>query len=547
MSVCLQKVRIDGKTVQLFDDDGKVTGYSFSQDKYYPDPLDQLPKDFVAVKYIKTEEEIEEEIDDITSYQTKDVPSRNLEASSLRRFGVKTGLSEADGESVTTLHFPITKDSTLVGYKNKLLAPKRNWNTGVAKGIDLFGWKQAIDAGSPKLFITEGEADAVAAYQMLKQNSAGTKWSHLEPSIVSITNGAGGAKNQLVAKQAEIFKHFQEVVLLFDMDEPGQQAAEAVVKVLPHTTVATLPRNDANECLIENRIRGFCRAVLFNSSKPKNTRLIKGSSLSVAAKTPPVWGLSYPWSGLTSKTKGIRRGEIIIIGAGVAMGKSILLSALAADMIVEHNNPVLIVKAEEAAVKTYQELVAQVASRRFNDPSLKFDEEAYDLADAKIKDKAIIVDSYQFIDFDTLKVDINDAIVNEGVKDIYIDPLTCLVNDMSASEANELLNKAMAELAAIAKDMDVTFYMFSHLNNPKSGAPHEEGGAVHVNQLTNSRGMMRSAHMILGLEGNKSPDLPEDERNMRQLVLLKDREHGQTGRINLWWSKTSGKFEEIAG
>jgi len=331
------------------------------------------------------------------------------------------------------------------------------------------------------------------------------------------------------------------------MDEVGQTEAHEVVKVLPNTTIASLPLKDANECLIGGRSRTCANAVLFNSSKPKNTRLIRGSSLSEAAKTPAKWGLSYPWSGLTDKTKGIRRGEIIIIGAGVAMGKSILLSALAADMIVEHNNPVLIIKAEEAAVKTYQELVAQVASKRFNDPSVTFDEGAYDLADAQIKDKAIIVDSYQFIDFDTLKVDINDAIINEGVQDIYIDPLTCLVNDMTSSEANELLNKAMAELASIAKDMDVTFYLFSHLNNPKSGPPHEEGGAVHVNQLTNSRGMMRSAHMILGLEGNKSPDLDEDERNMRQLVLLKDREHGQTGRINLWWSKATGKFEEIQG
>ena len=72
-------------------------------------------------------------------------------------------------------------------------------------------------------------------------------------------------------------------------------------------------------------------------------------------------------------------------------------------------------------------------------PDIEFDEEAYDKWEPLIGDKAIILDSYQFVDWDTLKGDIKYAVVTDGVKDIIIDPITALTNQASASEANEML------------------------------------------------------------------------------------------------------------
>lgn len=547
MTVWYGKVEIDGHTVQLASDKegGHITGYSFSQGKYYGDPLSLLPPDYKPTTMSKSPEEVAQELEDIATYMTVDVPSRSLKKEYLEYFDVKTGVDRSDGETVTTLHFPFKKGSAIVGYETKLLSPKKFWRVGETKECDMFGWDRAISSGSPKLFITEGPVDTVSLFQILKDKAKGTKWAANNPAVVSIPHGTGSAKAAISKHILEINSYFSEIVLVFDGDEAGVKAVDEVSRVVPSAKSAVLPLNDVNECLMEGRSLACANSVLFKASKKKNTRLIRGSELSERAKVPAEWGISWPWEELTQLTKGIRRGEIIIVGAGVSMGKSILLSAFASDMIVTHDNPVLIVKAEEAAVKTYQELVAQVAERRFNDPSIEFDGDAYDAADKQIKDKAIIVDSYQFIDFEILKGDIVHAITEDGVKDIYIDPLTCLVNDMSSSEANELLNKAMAELAAMALDYGVTFYLFSHLNNPKTGPPHEEGGAVHVNQLTNSRGMMRSAHLIFGLEGDKSPELPEEMRNTRFIVLLKDREHGVTGKLQLFWDKLSGKFKEV--
>ena len=49
---------------------------------------------------------------------------------------------------------------------------------------------------------------------------------------------------------------------------------------------------------------------------------------------------------------------------------------------------------------------------------------------------------------------------------------------------------------------------------------------------------------MIGVEGDKSPDLTKEEKNMRDLVLLEDREFGQTGRFPIYWDYKTGLFNE---
>jgi hypothetical protein len=49
----------------------------------------------------------------------------------------------------------------------------------------------------------------------------------------------------------------------------------------------------------------------------------------------------------------------------------------------------------------------------------------------------------------------------------------------------------------------------------------------------------------MGLEGNKDPDLPEESRNVRRLVLLEDREFGEVGVVRLYWDHNTQLFNEL--
>ena len=540
-SKCIEKIG----SIQIFlQDDGTYDGYDFATGKFIANPYHDKPVGYKPVAFIKSKEDIEKEIADVDDFQCVALPDRKLRKESLEHYGIKIGVSEEDGTTPTTHYYPYTKGGVACGYKVRLIADKRMWSIGDLKGCDLFGWEQAVAAGGKKLFITEGELDAVSLYQIFKDHNKGGPYADFNPSIVSLAHGSGSAVKDLVKFLPEIRKTFKEIVLVFDMDEPGKKAAEDVVKQIPDVLIATLPSKDANQCLIDGRSKACYNAVQFNAQKPKNTRLVSGNELHEVSKEAPVYGVSWPWKHITEATRGIRLGETIYIGAGQKQGKSEVVNTLAAHCIKEHGWKVFLIKPEESNRKTYKLVAGKLTGKFFHDPTKPFDEVAYDRAGDILNDHLYMLNLYQHVGWDSLKVDIRQA-AQEGCKAIIIDPITNLTNGMEAAQANVKLQEIAQELSAMALDLNVVIFIFCHLRNPDNGQPHERGGEVLSSQFAGSRAMARSCNLMLGLEGNRDPNLDPEARNLRTLVLLEDREFGETGRFGLFWDKATGLFNEI--
>lgn len=538
---CVEKIG----SIQVFQkQDGTYDAYDFATGEFIPDPYKDKPVGYKPVAFVKTPEEIQAELDEVAGYQTVALPERKLKKESLEHFGIKIGVSEQDGVTPMIHYYPYYKDGKLIGYKVRVIENKKMWSIGSIKGCDLFGWEQAVAAGGKKLFITEGELDAVALYQIFKDHNRGTAYADFNPSIVSVPNGSSAAAKDIIRLLPEIRKVFKEIIVVFDMDDPGKKAAEEVVKAIPDAMVATLPSKDANQCLMDGRSKACYNAVQFNAQKPKNTRLVNASDLHEEAKEPPKYGVSWPWKGVTEATRGLRKGETIYIGAGQKQGKSEVVNTLAAHCIREHGWKVLLCKPEEANKKTYKLVLGKLAGKFFHDPTKPFDADAYDEAGAIVKDKLMLLNLYQHVGWDTLKGDIRAAAA-EGCEAVFIDPITNLTNGMSAADANTKLQEIAQELAAMALDLSIVIFIFCHLRNPDAGPPHERGGEVLSSQFAGSRAMARSCNLMLGLEGNRDPNLSAEERNMRTLVLLEDREYGESGRFPLYWDNRTGLFNEI--
>lgn len=552
MGKCVEKLphRTDkcnsNNGLQVFlNKNGTYDGFCFACGTVVDDPYADKPKGYKPEIQIKTPEEIEKEIQEIRDeYRSLDLPDRSLKKRSLEYFGVRTGVSETDGVTPVSHYYPYTKDGIVVGYKVRIVNGKRFYGIGNQKDVELFGWNKAVLTGAKRLFITEGELDAVALYQIFKEKAAGTQYEKYEPAIVSLPHGSGGAAKDIARFANEIRKHFKEVALVFDNDVAGKEAVQEVCKILPEAIVVTLPAKDANECLIQGRAAAAYNAAVFNAQKPKNTRLVQGSDLHSSAKEPPKYGVSWPWKHITEATRGIRLGETIYIGAGQKQGKSEIVNTLAAHFIKVHGWKVFLVKPEEANNKTYKLVAGKLAGKFFHDPTKEFDEAAYDKAGEIISDKLTMLNIYQHVGWETLKADIRSA-ASEGCKAIIIDPITNLTNGMEAATANVKLQEIAQELSAMALDLNVVIFIFCHLRNPDSGPPHERGGEVLSSQFAGSRAMARSCNLMLGLEGNRDPNLNAEERNIRTLVLLEDREFGETGRYKLYWDKSTGLFNEI--
>lgn len=532
--------------LQVFEEDGSLTGYCFSCGTYVHDPLGvgktiyDIPK---KQRLTKTKEEIQTELDEIASCSSIDLPERRLRAKALAYYGIKVGMSQQDGETPTFHYYPYTKDGELTAYKVRHIETKRMWSVGDQKDVDLFGWEQAIATGAKRLIITEGELDAAALKTILQLY---TKEAYIDymPAVCSLPHGSGAAGRDLAKLMPKIRKHFKELSFCFDHDAAGDKAIEDSCKIAPDATVITLPGKDANECLIEGKGKAAFAATQFNAAKPKNTSLVFGEDLHEEAREQAKYGeLTWPWEHLQDTTRGIRYGETIYIGAGVKMGKSELLNALGAHFIKKHSVQVFMAKPEEANKKTYKLLAGKMEGNVFHDPKVEFDYDAYDRAGKMMEGKLCMVNLFQHLGWQTLEADIYSA-VSWGAKVVFIDPITNLTNGLEASVANIRLQEYAQKLAAMALDLNVVIFIFCHLKAPTQGNDHEHGGSVLSSQFAGSRAMMRSCNLMIGLEGDKSPDLSIEEKNMRSLVLLEDREFGQTGHYPIYWDVNTSLFNE---
>ncbi len=533
--------------LQVFErEDGTVDGYCYSCNKYIRHPFDEekkadeIPK---KMRITKTKEEIDEEIKFISSLGCMDLVDRRLRKENLEYYGIKIGVSEEDGKTPAFHHYPYTNDGELVSYKTRFIETKSMWSVGDQSNVDLFGWEQAIKSGAKRLIIVEGECDAPAMKFIIDHHTP-DKYVDFKPAVCSLPHGAAAAGKDIARLLPKIRKYFKEISLAFDQDDAGQRATDDVCKIIPDATIIPLPAKDANDCIIKGVTKAAWQALQFNAQKNKNSRLVFGEELHEAAKEQAQWGVSWPWDGITQMTRGIRTGETIYIGAGQKMGKSELVNQIGTHLIKEHGWKIMVAKPEEANKKTYKLMAGKMAGKIFHDPKVQFDFDAYDRAGEMLNGKLVMVDIYQHLGWETLKADIY-AGAAWGAKAIFIDPITNLTNGMSAADANVKLQEIAQELAAIAKDLDIVIFIFCHLRNPEAGPSHDRGGKVLTSQFAGSRAMGRSCNYIFGLEGNKDPDLPVEERNLRDLVLLDDREYGEVGRVKLYWSNKTTLFNEV--
>lgn len=149
------------------------------------------------------------------------------------------------GERDRTVVFPsLLPDGSLVFVKYLNVdrderGKKKSWVEAECEPV-LFGW-QAIDLDQREVTITEGEIDAMSAYQYGKQ------------ALSLPFGGGGGAKHSWIESEYERLSQFEVIYLALDMDEEGEKAVGEICNRLGQHRCrrVKLPKNDLNECLVQ--------------------------------------------------------------------------------------------------------------------------------------------------------------------------------------------------------------------------------------------------------------------------------------------------------
>ncbi|WP_417793088.1 toprim domain-containing protein [Terasakiella pusilla] len=253
----------------------------------------------------------------VHAYLTED---RNIPIDVIDRYKV--------AEQGRNIVFPFLRDNELVMCKVREAVdggkPKPT-EAGCEK--ILFGW-QAIDPNSRMLVITEGEIDAISggAYGL--------------PAVSVPFGGGSGDKQDWIENEYDRLMQFEDIYLALDNDQPGQEAAEEIVKRLgaARCHIVKLPRKDLNECLVDGISKDQIMDCLKNADtlKPDGLRHSNEFRDKVVdlfyPKGGELPGYTLPFAGYERKFR-FRRGEMTIWTGMTGDGKSQTLSHVKVDLI----------------------------------------------------------------------------------------------------------------------------------------------------------------------------------------------------------------------
>lgn len=523
-----------------------------------------------------------ESMEDVSKYPTLAIPERFISKATAEHFGIKTAVSPKDGKTHVAHYFPYTIDGEIVGYKKRDLtvpkvAPYHFTTIGFQSAkCDLFGTTAANKTGGKKLWVTEGEYDCAATWEVLKN-----KYPQGNPNVVSISNGTANAVQNLGQKQNQAtVKKYSECILVFDADKAtqeerekqkimkGKDAVAAVYSLMPDIQVAALPDEyDPIDMIRE----GMAEQLYWACMKPVQYTpdgFIKYETFKEKASELPKLGKPWPWPSMTKLSLGRRNGEGHYIGAGVKIGKSEFVNQLSEYVIKTEGGRIALFKFEEEPEVTCKKVAGKIYGKDFTNPEKVifiqedgvltdiygkeiydttrgyFDQETLTKAVNEVGDNVIYYNNYGACSWDVVKGAIRHAVLVEGVTDVVLDPISRMVAGVSAAEANTLLERFADELSKMAKDLGFIYYCFCHLKSPDSGPPHERGGKVQSHQFTGSRAMMRSTYYMWGIERNKDPDITSKERNTSTIVLLEDRKYGRSGYFKVYYDQDTGEYLE---
>ncbi|HIF9256508.1 TPA: toprim domain-containing protein [Photobacterium damselae] len=424
----------------------------------------------------------------------------------------------------------------LIGQKLRF-ADKTFSVLGRISGSDIIG--RNLFQGGKKLIITEGEIDMLTLSQV-----QGNKYP-----VVSLAQGANSAK-RAIASNLDWLKQFDELIIAFDMDEVGQQAAKDAAELLVgymKVSFMKLPLKDANDMLKAGRVEELIQAIWKTEPyRPDGLVSIKDLKEKLRANRVPKQGLPYWCDGLNKQLFGRHYGQLILLGAGTGVGKTDFLTQQMEYDIKTLDLDVCGYLLEQDPEETFKRLMGKLHGKRFHVPDGSWTETEFDAAlEEPCLEKVELYDNFGITCWDNLHSKLLYQVAR-GKKLFYIDHLTALATGSDERQEKEELEYVCAEMAAFAKRHQVIITAISHLTTPDKGYSHEEGGRVTIRQFKGSRAIGYWAHIMFGLERNQQA---EDiiERQTTILRILKDRFTGQgTGTtIRMGYIMSEGRLYEM--
>lgn len=458
---------------------------------------------------------------------------------------VERGISKATmhffgaGSDGKNYYFPYCDTAgKTVAAKIRAVAAKEFSIQGDWKSATMFG-QNKFTPGGRAITITEGEFDALAAYQL-----TGSRFP-----VVSVRNGASAALKDCRASY-EYLDSFEKIVICFDNDEPGQQAANQVAELFGAKAhifkYPTKDLKDACDYLSTNKTKEFVDT-WWNAEKYVPDGIVSGSTLwELVNQAEEKAEVMYPYEGINDLTYGIRLGELVTVTAGSGLGKSQFLREIVWQILSKTEDNIGLMFLEESVKKTAKSLMALAANKPLHLPDCEATDE--DIKDAFNRtlgtDRLYLFDHFGSTSVDNIVNRVRFMARGLDCKYIFVDHVSIIVSAQESGDERKAIDEIMTKLRMLVQETGISLFVVSHLKRPESKG-HEEGAATSLAQLRGSGAIAQLSDMVIGLERN-GQHTDAMERNTTYVRILKNRFSGLTGlACRLLYNRMTGRMSEL--
>lgn len=477
------------------------------------------------------------------------IPSRGIDEKTARKYGYKTVRKNNQAFQVASVY----RNRELVGQHIRGEGKKFKW-IGTPRGCEMWG-QHLFEHGGKRLVITEGEIDAMTVFQV------NNGWP-----VVSLPNGVQSAERS-IKDNLEFVASYKEVILMFDMDDAGQEAAKKVAELLPpgKAKIAALPCKDANECLQKGQSKAVVSAIFqaapFSPDEILHVSSINRDEIRVDTVAP------YPWDSLTEFLIGQRGGEISLWASGTGSGKSTILREVAKHHLDEGRS-VGMIMLEESPHETKDDIISLMinspvravrAQKIMNELREKmgkppivtditdFSEEKYEKAHQELASTRLyIYDHLGNNAMENILARIDYMAVSLGVDVIVLDHITALATSMLTDDNNNerlVIDNVMKHLRSLAERTGVHIDVVSQLK--KTEKHFEEGSRITLQDLKGSGSLGSVPNNIIALERDRQDPNPI-QANTTTVRVLKNRLTGRTGVASaLYYDRSIGRLRDV--
>lgn len=379
---------------------------------------------------------------------------------------------------------------------------------------ELFGMN-LFPAGSSKMVtVTEGELDALSAYQMLANGS------YSNP-VVSLPSASPSGK--LWEKCGPWLDSFEQIVLSVDNDKKGREVSETLFDLFP-SKVYTINHGsfkDANDFLQAGKAREY-KSAWWAKKKYSPAGFTSGSEdwIKAVREETPYEYTPTPVEALNKVMRGWIKGGITIVKAPPGIGKTSLFRYVQHDLVTNHGKTVANLAMEEMKSTTARGMATYELGVNVNTEE---DQEYNSITDDQFEEALLkVVKEDKFVSFEidpqdplesTLK-QCTHAITIYEADYIFIDHFQRLAYLGGVDGATSALTELGVKLVELSKRRNVGIIGISHVN--------ETGHTKYAKSIE------EEAIVLLELQRDKLSEDP-DEKNTTHMTVTKNRPFAMTG------------------